>query len=202
MQKVDSVVAENPGVSLDDLVSTKRINADQKAQALKKPSLQAQLAQYEEQISSYKKVEQEIHAQSQKERERLENAHQVELESLRATLAQDAKVEAANTTRSNLLTLSTFLRAAAARRQLEDDTSEESKAFEGLLLLLYGGDTAAVDAAEKLVTGSNDGVMSTEGATLSVPCTTGSYLDFRYVLLMFCRRSSERAVRRGGSNRG
>ena len=49
MQKVDSIIAENPGVSLDDLVASRKINNDQKAQALKKPVLQVQLAQLEEQ---------------------------------------------------------------------------------------------------------------------------------------------------------
>jgi hypothetical protein len=66
------------------------------------------------------------------------------------------------------LTLSRFLRAAAARRQLEDDDSDLTKAFEGALLQVYGGDAAAVMAAEKLIDGADDGVPSTEGVVLDV----------------------------------
>ena len=70
-----------------------------------------------------------------------------------------------------MLTLLRFLRAAAARRQLEDDDSELTKAFEGALLQVYGGDALAVSAAEKLIEGAEDGVPSTEGVLLSTTCT-------------------------------
>lgn len=157
-------------MSLDDLVASRKINNDQKTQALKKPSLEAQQAQLEEQIATYKKVELDIQAHAAEEKTRMEQAHQKELEAMR-TMQEQVKAQAAAATRAHLLTISNFLRAAAARRQMEDDTSEESKAFEGLLLLLYGGDVAAVDAAEKLINGSNDSVMSTEGTTTTVSCT-------------------------------
>lgn len=168
MQKVDAIIAENPNTSLDDLVTTRKINADQKAQALKKPALQSQLVQFEDQITSFKKLEEELKIQSAKETAQLLESHKLELESLRRSLELEAKSMRKKDTRDHLLTLSTFLRAAAARRQIEDDMSEESKAFEGMLLLLYGGDIAAVDAAEKLINGSGDGVLSTEGQVLNV----------------------------------
>lgn len=100
----------------------------------------------------------------------MENAHKVELESLRTTLEEDAKVQAAKLARSHLLTLSTFLRAAAERRALADDNSEETRAFEGLLVLLYGGDATAVDAAQKLVDGSSEEVPPNEGPPTGVSC--------------------------------
>jgi hypothetical protein len=62
------------------------------------------------------------------------------------------------------------LRAAAARRQLEDDDSDLTKAFEGALLQVYGGDAGAVMAAEKLIEGAEEGVPSTEGVVLGVTC--------------------------------
>lgn len=173
MAKVDSIMAENPDLSLDQLVSAKKINNDQKAQALKKPSLQAQLSQLEEQITQYKKFEQEFTDRSKAERDELSAAHQKELEDLRSQIkpqAEEPKPEKAQDLRTPLLALSRFLRAAAARRQLEDDESEETKAFEGALLLLYGGDDAAVDAMEKLINGAEEGVTSTEGQMLSVTC--------------------------------
>lgn len=170
MQKVDTVMSENPNMSLDELVAARKINNDQKAQALKKPSLQASLAQFEDQITQYKKIEEEFQTRARGESDQLQQSHQKELEDLRTSLRAEAASGADKDLRGQLLTLSQFLRAAAARRQLEDDDSEESKAFEGLLLLLYGGDESAVDAAEKLIKGSSEGVTSTEGTDLEVSC--------------------------------
>ena len=64
----------------------------------------------------------------------------------------------------------TRLPSAAARRQLEDDESDLTKAFEGALLQVYGGDAIAVTAAEKLIDGTSDNVPSTEGIILNVTC--------------------------------
>ena len=170
-QKVDSIIAENPGVSLDELAASRKINADQKAQALRKPKLQAELAQLEEQIAQYKKFDQEYQEKHAREKELLQKSHSGELEALRETLKAEAAIEQKNVFREKILTLSRFLRAAAARRQLEDDNSELTKAFEGALLQVYGGDAVAVSAAEKLIEGADDGVPSTEGVLLSTTCT-------------------------------
>ena len=169
-QKVDSILAANPGVSLDDLVASRKINNDQKAQAEKKPGLQAQLAQYEEQYGHYKKYGEELEAKFAKEKELLSKSHASELEKLRDTIKAEVSLEQEKLFKDKLLTLSRFLRAAAARRQLEDDDSDLTKAFEGALLQVYGGDPAAVLAAEKLIEGAEDGVPSTEGVVLSVTC--------------------------------
>jgi ribosomal protein L16 Arg81 hydroxylase len=170
MQKVNSILEANPGVSLDDLVASRKINADQKAQAQKKPHLEAQLAQYEEQITQYKKFDQEYQQKIAQEKEILQKSHSGELEKLRDTLKEEAALEHKKAFREKFLTLSRFLRAAAARRQLEDDDSDLTKAFEGALLLVYGGDAGAVAAVEKLIDGSEDSVPSTEGTALSVTC--------------------------------
>lgn len=170
MQKVDSVIAANPSTSLDDLVAARKINKDQKAQALNKPALQASLAQFEEQIGQYKKFDEEYQQRSASEKERLKVAHAKELDDLRASSKAESAAESKQLLRKQLLTLSRFLRAAAARRQENDDSSDETTAFEGVLLLLYGGDNAAVDAAEKLIHDVEEGVLSTEGTTLSVTC--------------------------------
>ncbi|PVH98739.1 hypothetical protein DM02DRAFT_31260 [Periconia macrospinosa] len=168
MSKVNEIVAANPDVSIDDLVSSRKINADQKAQLLKKPALQAQLAQYEEQLVHYKKFEQEYQSKFAQEKEILQKGHSEELEKLKDTLKAEAVLEQKKVFREKILTLSRFLRAAAARRQLEEDDSDLSKAFEGALLLVYGGDASAVGATEKLIEGSSDNVPSTEGIVLDV----------------------------------
>jgi hypothetical protein len=90
------------------------------------------------------------------------------LDTLRDTIKAEATLEQQKILKEKLLTLSRFLRAAAARRQLEDDDSDLTKAFEGALLQVYGGDAAAVMAAEKLIDGTEDGVPSTDGILLSV----------------------------------
>lgn len=168
MQKVDSIIAENPGVSLDDLVASRKINNDEKAKALKKPGLQIQLAQLEEQVALYKKFDQEYQQKIATEKALLQSAHTEELEKLRETLQAEAAIELEKIFKERILILSRFLRAAAARRQLEDDDTDVTKAFEGALLLVYGGDASAVTAAEKLIQGSEDTVPSTEGVPLSV----------------------------------
>ena len=179
MQKVDTIIAENPEQSLDELVAARKINPDQKAQALKKPALQAQLSQLEDQIAHYRKLDHEYQQRMAKEKQDLEKAHAEEIRRLRDTFQTEAQQETPNLLRHHLLTLSRFLRAAAARRQREDDNSEESKAFEGALLLVYGGDHSAVIAAEKLIEQSGENVPSTEGVALQVTCTLfRSYLSF------------------------
>ncbi|KAI9657060.1 MAG: hypothetical protein M1821_003226 [Bathelium mastoideum] len=167
-QKVDAVVAENPGQSLEALVAARKINADQKEQALRKPALQAQLQQLEEQIAQYKKIDEEYQQRLTTKKELLQSAHKKDLETLGETIKAEAAIEAKKDVKHRLLTFSRFLRAAAAMRQNEDDNSDESKAFEGALLLVYGGDANAVAAAEKVIDGTDDPVPATDGTILSV----------------------------------
>lgn len=170
MAKVDSIIKENPDLSLDDLVATRKINHDQRAQALKKPALQSSLVQLEEQIAAYRKVEEDIKHRFEAEQQRTSDAHQKELERARDAVKAEVSAKSRDDIRQKLLVLSRFLRAAAARRQGDDEDSDESKAFEGVLLLLYGGDFTAVDAAEMLINGTGDKARSTEGAELEVAC--------------------------------
>ncbi|CBX90467.1 hypothetical protein IAQ61_001970 [Plenodomus lingam] len=170
-QKVDSILAANPGVSLDDLVASRKINNDQKAQAEKKPGLQAQLAQLEEQYGHYKKYGEELEAKHSREKELLSKQHASELEALRDTIKAEAALEQQKVVKDKLLAFSRFLRAAAARRARQEDESELSKGFEGALLQVYGGDAAAVAAVEKLVDGSQDKIPSVDGTELDVTYT-------------------------------
>ncbi|KAI9831228.1 MAG: hypothetical protein M1819_005156 [Sarea resinae] len=167
-QKVDSIIAENPGKTLDDLVASRKINNDQKAQALKKPSLQASLAQLEDQIAQYKKFDQEYQNRIVAEKAALETAHKQELETLANAVRSEVKAEAQKEARERLLVLSKFLRAAAAKRQMGEENTDEGKAFEGVLLLVYGGDASAVAAAEKLIDGTDDEVTGTDEKPLPI----------------------------------
>lgn len=169
-QKVDSILAANPGVSLDDLVASRKINTDQKAQAEKKPGLQAQLAQLEEQYGHYRKYGDELEATFAREREQLAQSHASELSQVQETIRAQASLEQQKAVKDKLLAFSRFLRAAAARRALLEDESDLSKGFEGALLQVYGGDAAAVAAVEKLIDGTDDKILSVENVELDVTC--------------------------------
>jgi hypothetical protein len=172
MTKVDSIIKENPGVSLDDLVASRKINADQKAQALKKPQLQSQLSSLEEQLAVYRKIDADYQKQIATEKDTLLSSHVQELDKVREETHAEAVEEAKKELRSNLLTFSRFLAAAANRRNTDDDSSPEARAFEGALLLVYGGDVNAVDAAMKIVAGAEEKVIGVDGIPTNITCRT------------------------------
>lgn len=157
-QKVDSIIAENPGSSLDELLSARKINQDQKAQAQKKPSLQASLTQLEEQIAQYMQFDEDYQKRLSAEKSALETAHTDEVHKVKEAAVAEAAAEGKKEAKDNLLVLSKFLRAAAAKRQGGDETSPENRAFEGALLLVYGGEIGAVVAMESLIAGSDEKV--------------------------------------------
>ncbi|PMD56448.1 uncharacterized protein K444DRAFT_645155 [Hyaloscypha bicolor E] len=171
--KVDNILAENPGTTLDELVVARKINADQKAQILKKPQLQASLTQLEEQIAQYKKFDQEYKARSQTEKAEFEKTFtdkaSKELEEAVAAAKSEAETNALKEQKNNLLLLSQFLKLAAIRRG-EDEAAEleESKALEGLLAQVYAGDATAVSAMLNLIQGSSETIVSVMGEALSV----------------------------------
>ena len=72
--------------------------------------------------------------------------------------------------KDKLLILSKFLRAAAAKRQGGDETSAENRAFEGALLLVYGGEAGAVVAMENLIDGSDDKVPTVDQTPSEFTC--------------------------------
>ncbi len=162
-------------MSLDALVAARKINADQKAQILKKPSLQASLTQLEEQIAQYKKFDQDYKTRSQAEKAEFEKAHTERSEKQLAEAVAAAKAEAAAAAvmeqQSNLLLLSQFLRLAAAKRAEEaDSTLDENQALEGVLLSVYSGDESAVATMLKLINGSSENTYAVTGEMLQTTC--------------------------------
>ncbi|KAK8248025.1 hypothetical protein HDK77DRAFT_426261 [Phyllosticta capitalensis] len=168
MDKVNSVMKENPDVALDELVAQKKINNDQKAQALKKPQLEADREQFEDQLAQYKGIHDDYQQKLARQKELLEATHAEKLKEAEKKAQATAEAKAEEVTKERLLILSQFLRAAAARRQDCDDDSELSRGFEGTLLQVYGGNSEAVEAALKLIGSSSDRVMSTEGVELTI----------------------------------
>ncbi|QSZ33847.1 hypothetical protein DSL72_005420 [Monilinia vaccinii-corymbosi] len=181
--KVDNVLAENPGKSLDELVATRKINADQKAQILKKPSLQASLAQLEEQIAQYKKFDQEYKAKLQVEKAEFEKTFNErasrELEEKVNAAKELVAKEKAEEQEGNLLLITKFLCLAALRRSPENDPNlEENKGIEGLLTQVYSGDEAAVTAMTKIIQGSEEPCYSVNGEEL-----TTTFADIKAIAL-------------------
>ena len=157
-------------MSLDELLSSRKINADQKVQAQKKPSLQATLAQQEEQIAQYKQFDEDYQKHIATEKAALQTSHEKELEQVRDTAISEAVAASKTEAKENLLVLSKFLRAAAAKRQGGDETSAENRAFEGALLLIYGGEINAVEAMEKLIAGSDEKVPTVDQVPSEFTC--------------------------------
>lgn len=148
----------------------KKINADQRAQALKKPALQAQVAQIEEQLSHYKQFTAQYEERLASQKAALEKAHLEELEAVRGNVIADATEASTRVLREQLLTLSKFLCAAANSRHAGDSESLESRAFEGVLFQVYGGNQNAVTSMMKLIEGADENVVSVEGNALEMTC--------------------------------
>lgn len=171
LSKTDAIQAENPGVSLDDLVAQRKINNDQRASAAKKPALQEQLKGLEEQTQVFTKLHGEFQETLRKNKEELSASHKDEVEKVREESGRGAQETSKGELRKKLLVFSQFLRAAASKRNVEEDAgNEENMAFEGALLLVYGGDEKAVEAAVNIIDGSEEKVPSIEGVPLGVKC--------------------------------
>ncbi|KAI5282138.1 hypothetical protein KEM54_002953 [Ascosphaera aggregata] len=175
MAKLDATVAENPEKSLDQLVEEKLINLDQKAQALKKPSLQASAAQIEEQIAQFKSYAAYYEALLKKQKSDSDNAHKEELEAVRVEVEKATTEKCEKDFSARLLTLSQFLCAAARMRQAGESTSNESRAFEGVLLQVYSGADDAVKSMMKLINGVEENVLSVEGDEVNVTYVASEY---------------------------
>lgn len=163
-------MAENNGKSAAELLASRVINADQKAQLDKKPSLVAQLEQNEFQYEQYKKLDDEYKHKFSSEKESLIALHKEELGKVKATVRAEVEEEQKIAFTEKLLTLSRFLRTAAAKRSDEDHQSEDNGAFEGALLLVYGGDFSAVQAIEKLIDGAEENIPGVEGEETHFSC--------------------------------
>lgn len=168
--KTEAVIADSPGLSLDDLIAKKKINADQKAQIQKKPVLQAELARLEDQVAHYRKFGKDYEDRYAKEKAVLEASHSEALAKVRQEAVDEAAVTVKDKADEHLLVLTQFLHAAAAKRDDAEVDPVEKAAFEGVLLQVYQGNSAAFKAFRNIAAGSADKVLS----------MTGEELDFTY----------------------
>lgn len=135
---------------------------------MKKPALQANVAQIEEQIIQYKQFAASYEERLVSQKTELEKAHKEEVASVREKAVAEADYASKDGLRKQLLSLSKFLCAAAAMRRSGDETSSDSHAFEGVLYQVYGGSQDAVTSMIKLVEGVDEKIVSVEGTELDI----------------------------------
>ncbi|KAK8086576.1 hypothetical protein PG994_001550 [Apiospora phragmitis] len=169
--KTHALIEQHKDKSLEEMVAAKIINADQKSQVLKKPQLESQLAQVEEQLAQYKKVDEEYRTKSAADKAKVEKdlTERLEKEKADALVAATEKAAAdiKKVQHDSLLVLTQFLRLAAARRSEDADaTADENMALEGVLLNVYSGDENAVATMMKLIEGSEEKTRSVSGDEL------------------------------------
>lgn len=151
---------------LDDLVAQKKLNADQKAQILKKPGLQAQVQQLEEQLQTFRNFAHELEEKFAKEKAGLVEAHEAEIARVKKEALQEAEDVKAKAVEDGLRVITRFLHAAASKRQSDDVESEEARAFEGALLLVYQGNDASLTTLKSLIYGTEEKVLDVNGEPL------------------------------------
>lgn len=173
--KTQTLIAENKDKTIEQLLSAKIINADQKRQVDNKPALEAELARYEEQLAQVQKLDDEwrgVVASTKADTEK-HLTEKFEQEKADAVAEVKAKVEAEaqKSLEDGFLVLSQFLRLAAHRRgEAPDSTEDADMAFEGVLLSVYAGDRTAVDSMIKLYKGTDDATTSVAGEPLQTTC--------------------------------
>lgn len=164
--KTEAIVNEHKGTSLDELVSQKKINADQKAQILKKSSLEDQLAQLENQHKVILDVIQDSETRFVKEKQDLVQSHQAEAEKVKEEATRDSNERTKSKVREALHITCQFLHAAAFQRQREDVEEIERSAYETVLFRLYQGNNTALDTLSNVVEGSNEKIVENGGNVL------------------------------------
>lgn len=177
--KTQTLIAENKDKSIDQLITAKIINADQKRQVDNKPALEAELARYEEQLSQIQKIDDEwrttvasVKADTEK---KLAEKYEQEKADAVAEVKSKAEGDAKKALEDGFLVLSQFLRLAAHRRaEAAESTEDQDLALEGILLSVYGGDHSAVATMVKLYQGTEDTATSVSGDPLQTTC------EFKY----------------------
>ena len=133
------------------------------------------------------------------ERTSIETSHREELEKAKGVASEEAKASESEKRKTDLLSLTRVLRVAAAKRQSGDEDSAESRALEGILLLVYGGEDEAVEVMEKLFAKSEELVPTIEGTPSQYTCKSFKHFPLAVEtsalneLVLRCRRPGSQA---------
>lgn len=155
------------------MVKQKKINSDQKAQILKKPQLEAQVAQLEEQQKNFNEFAQELEARFEKEKATIAQNHNAEIERLKEEAAQNSTGATEKKVKEALQVACQFLHAAAYQRQRDDVDESEKQAYEAVLFHLYQGNSTAIETITNIV----------EGKELNITEPSGDEIDFTFAQL-------------------
>ncbi|KKY15184.1 hypothetical protein UCRPC4_g06410 [Phaeomoniella chlamydospora] len=164
--KAQSIVDENPGISLNDLVASKKINTDQKAQIERRPALHEQVKSLEQQLDRYRQFGKDYEDRFEQEKSAIKQSHDAEVARIKQEAADEAAAKASSQQDADLLVLTQFLHAASSKRNDESTPALEGKAFEGVLLKIYQGSREAIADMKKLVNGDDSKVTSIENEEL------------------------------------
>ncbi|KAF3766492.1 hypothetical protein M406DRAFT_290957 [Cryphonectria parasitica EP155] len=175
--KTEALIKENKDKSIEQLITAKIINADQKRQVDNKPALEAELARYEEQLAQVQKLDDEwraIAASTKADTEKaLTDKFEKEKADAIAEVKKQAEADLKKAVEDGFLVVSQFLRLVAQRRGEAPGSEEElDKANEGILASVYGGDSTAVASMVKLYHGTDDATTSVTGESLQVTYAT------------------------------
>lgn len=152
------------------MVASRKLNTDQKAQIEKKPGIKDQLAKLEDQLTQYRAFSSDLEERFSREKATLIESHEAEIASLKEDAAATTKASDSTNLEDALKVMSYFLHTAAAKRQSEDPDSDEARAFEGALLLVYQGNESALSTLRSLITGADEKITD----------TTGDLVEFTY----------------------
>lgn len=87
---------------------------------------------------------------------------------------EEGRKEKSNEAKDKITSLVKFLRLAGYRRTIPGENQQENQAIEALLVLLYSGDEVALEASDKLASGSTENVEESQTVTCMIfPCFTG-----------------------------
>lgn len=134
----------------------KKINQDQKAQLQKKPQIEAQLKQLQEQQKNFEEFAKELETKHDKEKASLQETHEAELQKAKDAATQQHTETSTTQVGDAIRTTCQFLHAVALSRSNDSLPAEELSAYEAVLNHLYQGNQIAIDTLTNLVEGSED----------------------------------------------
>jgi hypothetical protein len=146
----------------------------------RKPILQVQLKQLEEQLANYKSFGEEYEERFACEKAKLVESHKADVEQAKHDALEEARSTYEQKKEEDLLVLTQFLHAAASKRQTDAANTEEGRAFEGALLLVYQGNKMSLTTLKNIVEGSEE----------TVPDDKGTALDYTFAKLKQASKDS------------
>lgn len=132
------------------------------------------MQQLEEQQKQFTEFADSLQAQHEKEKTRLAEQHDAELEKAREEATQSSTTTTSERVRDALQTACTFLHAAAFQRQKDDVEEAEKAAYEAALFYLYQGNSTAIATLTNIIEGNDIKVLEP---------TNGEEIDFTFTQL-------------------